>query len=416
MGKQTRKYFDVKIGQHVAGGSPIALSTAYCQQKLQSLGDDKLLCLCVPHSAPRLVVRLQNNRYFPARWPNTNLLHHPNCHYYSSYQARNSGAKTKPSVVEREDGSIRVHLLTSLKIATQSSKEVTISKRKSEDGSGVRQERAKDRFLFNLLWEQAGLTSFSGAKADKLNWFIISQRLMHAAEQLIITKDDEKLSDYLLIAGPDTSRNLQAHNAKVLSLPERRYFLTGVMRTALVPSEAQKENTLLPLLHPFPDLKFSVNRKRFNKYARRWPLLENIKNTGGHVLIFACVTPRKKFANSSERWFDVTQICLVPVSKHYIPVESSYEAEFAEYLIDHGRDFGKPVASQNAGTVRPDFVLYDTNPVTFVEVWGMNTAEYAARMEEKITYYLNKRLNLLDWHAYSGVAKPKLPPIARKKM
>lgn len=415
MGKRKQKYFDVKIGQHVAGGSPIALATDFCQQKLQLLGDDKLLCLCVPHSTPRLVVRHQNNRYFPARWPNTNLLHHPDCHYYSSYQARNSDQKTKPSVVKREDGSVRVHLLTSLKIATQSSKGVTIRSRKSEDGSEVRQERAKDRYLLNLLWEQAGLTSFSGAKADKLNWFIISQRLMHAAEQLIITKSDEKLSDYLLIAGPDTSRNLQAHNAKVLSLPERRYFLTGVMRTAVVPSDAQKENALLPLLHSFPDLKFSVNRKRFNKYARRWPLLENIRETGGHVLIFACVTPKKKFANSSERWFDVTQICLIPVSKHYIPVESLYEAEFAEYLIEHGRDFGKPVASQNASAVRPDFVLYDTNPVTFVEVWGMNTEEYAARREEKEKYYESKRLILMGWEAFSGAKKPKLPPIARKK-
>lgn len=409
MKSTSKKFFDVSIAGHQTKGDPATLAWNKNQKLLQGLGDNTLNCLCVPQAPPQLSVRRKNNHYFPARWPNTNLLHHPGCHYYSSYQKKNLNDDTKPAVSELDDGGLRVHLLTSLKVAGAQQKIVVANDPVTRTGVQKRQERAKDRHVFNLLWEQAGLTSFSGAKAQKLTWFLIAQRLMHAAGEIVISKSGEKLSDYLLIAGPNSSRNLQEHNSRVLALPERRYFIVGRLKSVTVRDDQGKPNALLPLRDAIDGIKLNVSRKKFNKYARRWPLLEKATDMSGHVLVFACITPKKTFATGTDRWFEVTQLCLLPVSGHYIPVESSYELTFAEYLIKEKRDFGKPIASQNNGAVRPDFVLYDTAPVTFVEVWGMDTPDYRERREEKVKYYTDNRLSLLEWDAQANMSLPNLP-------
>lgn len=62
-------------------------------------------------------------------------------------------------------------------------------------------------------------------------------------------------------------------------------------------------------------------------------------------------------------------------ARFYIPCDSSYEVAMADHLIAAGRSFVKPLRYDGTSATFPDFVLTDTAPATYVEVWGITAGE-----------------------------------------
>jgi hypothetical protein len=70
---------------------------------------------------------------------------------------------------------------------------------------------------------------------------------------------------------------------------------------------------------------------------------------------------------------------------NFIPVDSRLESEVAMNLTYARRVFAKPQIYRTTDFCLPDFVLYDTNPITVIEVRGMRTLDYLARFREKLS-------------------------------
>ena len=108
--------------------------------------------------------------------------------------------------------------------------------------------------------------------------------------------------------------------------------------------------------------------------------------------------------------------CLVPISDYGTPIESSYERNLFNALALDKRLVTRPMSHKSNpkwnGFV-PDGLLYDTQPKTILEVFGMSQGhvEYQEKRKIKIEHFesLQPHFNLWYWDANDGSIPPALP-------
>lgn len=124
----------------------------------------------------------------------------------------------------------------------------------------------------------------------------------------------------------------------------------------------------------------TVGEAAKRQFDKAWPLSSD---SAARVLLiaFAEVDVRRERLN-------LRFPALMPTTKEFIPVESSYELQVARALISEKRRFRKPLFDDDEDTV-PDFQLLDVrdDEPYVLEVFGMNTAAYLERAARKTTYY-----------------------------
>jgi hypothetical protein len=104
----------------------------------------------------------------------------------------------------------------------------------------------------------------------------------------------------------------------------------------------------------------------------------------------------------------VVEAAFMLTNRNYIPVESSYELRMADALADAGRRLIKPLRWDRSDELFPDFVLTDTEPPTFVEVYGVQgRVSYEIRKQIKQVKYQQQGRAVIAWE----VAQ-EMPPVA----
>lgn len=367
-------------------------------------------CLCVPCSPVRLIIKhygsgTSNSRYGLARWPDTGLEHDPDCLFFSEDLPANASSGTLPAFEELDGGVLRAHLARPLAIGE--AKTAGESNSRPDAKPGTSRQRASDVALLLKLWRLARLNTYRGKEA---NWFMGSIRLLHAAKQVVVNRAGQTAADYLLVGTHANNKTATAHNAEVLAAAARkktRLFVVGRLRK---PSAAQQSKTsfMIPLLD-FEGLpKTTVDRSVYDKFLAGRPVLQNALETKAeHVIVIGCIEP------AGNDWWRCLDLAGFAAGRSLIPVESSYEAQMASYLMDAGRTFIKPVHVGEAGTGehRPDFILLDTSPRTMVEVWGMRTPEYLASKAQRLARYRERNIPVISWSPIDQEDLPVLPHV-----
>jgi hypothetical protein len=168
----------------------------------------------------------------------------------------------------------------------------------------------------------------------------------------------------------------------------------------------EKQKILLPMMDFALLPKILVQIDQLDRFLHGRRFFQNLlADRTGYVVSIACIEP------SGPDWWQTVSISGIATDLNMIPVESSFEIEFSEYLASQDRKFLKPVAIEESGTsdVRPDFMLLDTPTRVFCEVWGMQTAEYLASKAKKIALFEKRRQKLVSWNANPRDPFPVLP-------
>jgi hypothetical protein len=153
-------------------------------------------------------------------------------------------------------------------------------------------------------------------------------------------------------------------------------------------------------LYMFPSLASAIAKS----YPVAESLLNNDNDRDGHVvgLFLVEVTDRGNL------W--VRDAALMACSREYIPCDSSHEVRLANQLTNERRAFVKPLRLEYDDDLLPDFRLMDTHKPISMEVWGMNTPEYNAHRDEKISRYRARGEALWEWEAWRTASMPIIPP------
>jgi hypothetical protein len=103
----------------------------------------------------------------------------------------------------------------------------------------------------------------------------------------------------------------------------------------------------------------------------------------------------------------VGRIALAQSSLDFILVESRYEAQVVNELVEQGRRFLKPIRPVEGLSFRPDILLLDTPTPTTIEVYGFGGRKYLLQMERKEAEY--KKLGQAHWSWRPKEEKTKQP-------
>lgn len=364
------------------------------------------VCQCRVDEPARLVIRCRSGRYHLAVWPDRGHEHAPHCVWY-----RPDPALSGLSSVIAGNAIVTTDYGTSLRLATP------LTTRPSQPGvlaapmEGDQADVESGHVLTLLavthyLWERARLSLWSPHDGQR-TWRTCHARLLPEAQECSV--NGQNLGDALYIVPPfepaAAERNAEQWDFFAAGLGQHRH--RGSRRRGLVLGEircldATEYGICLRLAHHRAPLFAShglVDRAR-----RSYRSAFSETNTGGHRVAMLLV-------DRSPRGYTIAMdMAVVLTSAAYIPVESHYERRMADALVGAGRVFVKPLHYQRSDEVFPDFVLLDTTPPTYVEVWGIQGRErYEQRKQTKKNYYRTCGKTLLEW----DVGQP-LPTISQR--
>ncbi|HJO95668.1 MAG TPA: hypothetical protein QF753_19895 [Victivallales bacterium] len=100
---------------------------------------------------------------------------------------------------------------------------------------------------------------------------------------------------------------------------------------------------------------------------------------------------------------------ILTLDKNLLTFDSYHEYSFGNYLVESKRDFIKDISYIDTKNFTPDYILRDTCPETYVEIWGMNTDDYLTRKQEKLNLYNEIENPLLEWEPTKEKNFPELP-------
>lgn len=365
------------------------------------------LCHCMPGVDLKLVIRERNGQCLLAVWPEDGPNHHRDCPFHRASDAL-SGVQghRKGALQETEDGfSIRPT--------------ITLTRRRAElrapvherDAATDRERVSRARMsllaVLHYLWEQADQNRWNrGWRRDygRLQWSL-AQVIAHG-----------KMGRYglaeLVYMPPrfnrDAVREINAGWAQWKARFQQQEGATTV-RTGLILAELhsieQTRHGFGVKLAQHAEMVYCSAEMRgalAKKYARALATVGRRDTGTCAVALLATEVSQKGNVN-------IVDGALMLTTTSYIPVDSTYEAKLAQHLVTANRSFIKPLHYDVREQLLPDFVLTDTDPETYLEVFGMDTAQYTQRKQEKIKIYAEQGKQLWTWEAHTGVPWPHLP-------
>ena len=352
----------------------------------------------------RLVIRKVAELNRLSLWPNEGAKHAQGCIFHrDEIHERVRIAFSRQSIVESDDGLVTITPDFDLKLKLSTKARPTGAKPKQAAAQSVTRRKAGLTALLQFLWDWSRLnsrtkTSPNFSQTTYRLWLAMGVCKFGQVDMTSVTylpgMEGQERDWYSKFEGRLQKSNTDQLNygvviGKLVSVAQTqfgyRYTVKSLGRALYVDEALQSK-----LEASFP--------QAFQAVAQQSAL---------NVFLAAQVEI------TSRGNLKVRDCGFIVTSRDFIPVDSMYEAQFCDKLVDEDRAFNKPLKVEDG--LLPDFVLLDTPTPTFVEVWGMNTDDYKLRRAEKVKAYANLNHVLLEWDAANGDSMPQLPAKGTQK-
>ncbi|MFF3786361.1 DUF1173 family protein [Streptomyces sp. NPDC001933] len=364
-------------------------------------------CLCKwPQTPPpRLVIRARGGRFHLAGWPDEGSQHAHHCDFFK-LEGELSGRPMHGmgGILQTEDGT-SIRLDVPLTIETASGSTATLDPADSQDTASSR--RAVGLLgLTHFLWEEAQLNQWNRPRGGSRHWHNCRARLHGLLDEC--TVNAYPLKDALYVVPVFRRSTADMHQEAFdrfqqrLSRPEE-----GSARRGLVLGEV-KEIAPSTYGHRIALRHLSKGLFTSGKQLERWKrsyVAAFSSAAGDTARRIALLVVEQRRPSGALR---VVDAAFMLTNRNYIPVDSSYELRMADALTDAGRKLIKPLRWDRSDDVFPDFVLTDTEPPCYVEVYGVRgRASYEIRKRIKQVRYQQQGRAVIEWE----VAQ-EMPPVS----
>lgn len=394
-------------------------------------------CKCNPEAkSNQLAIRRHSGAtesYSLARYPNQGAMHLPTCRFYAAKPELSGLQGYTTGVVEETEDGIKIRLDLDHKVREVAAPTAPAAKNTSPKGVPRSRKAAMSLLgLMHLLFSLGRLNVWYPKMKNRRSWSVVARVLLEQAGRIVC--GSAPLDEQLLLgirvegmltddqgrriedAGMPSRKRIKAHNEALVTAAEsanRRLVVVGMLANYAAFS---KDASLLPERLPFKQwdgLPYMTCETAFWLLAeRRFKTAWAAWKSGRPVCAIAHI---EYFAapGQSKRSWQVVDLALQGLSNSFIPVESSYELEVADSLVDKDRLFEKPLRyDATESEVFPDFVLLDTTQHQYpMEVFGRTDEAYEIRADEKREYYEKHFAGQWwSWIANRGAAMPAFPP------
>lgn len=196
------------------------------------------------------------------------------------------------------------------------------------------------RGLLHYLWDQAELTRWQPGFAGRRTWSTVRRHLLQAAENKIARGDSLRKRLYIPEAFSVDQRD--ALNARRVAQWSQAIAVPGKPQRLMLLIAEVKE--IVParygfkaLLKHVPDQAFALDEQLYRRLGRRfeselafWGAADDI-----HMVTIAT------FSVAATGIPTIVELSLMPVTRHWLPVEDGYEKHLIERLVADGRSFVK---------------------------------------------------------------------------
>ena len=373
-------------------------------------------CQCPGTGCRLLAVRhmSDNDSFHLSRYPRTGAEHALDCVYYSPDPDKSGlGSYSKGVVEETSEGDLKIKLTLSLRKKEPADTGQAPEATGSSSGSGKATKPAMTLLgLLHLLWNEAGLNTWSPGMAGKRGLGLVHSRLQDAADRMLASR--MRIGDALVIAAGSKGFQSEANERKVKSAIKNNRRLLVIAPLAGHTEDREKTAARYLTITGFNGVpRMFLDDEIWSTVARRFKRELSAWRQGRRVI--AIVQSDQPTEPGKAQALNVA---LMVVSDEWIPVESSYEAVIEARLREESRRFVKPLRFDSSeDQVFPDFWLMDASAGTEypMEVYGRSDPKYLARKEVKATYYrTHYGTGWWAWDASSdpqGNAIPEFPSV-----
>ncbi len=299
-------------------------------------------CMCLVNGVEMYVARLagSDRGYIVKRMPDTGSHHAPDCPSYEPPAEFSGLGQVLGSAITEDPATGETTLRLDFPLARMPGRSKMPPAGAESDSVSSSGTKLSLRGLLHYLWDQAELTRWHPGFAGKRTWATVRKHLLQAAEHKLARGDS--LRARLYVPEPFCIDERDAINARRLALWQHAVAAPGKAQHLMLLIGEVKE--IVPARYGFkaivkhmPDQAFSVDEQLYRRLGRRfepelalWGASDDI-----HMVMIAT------FGVSSAGVPAINELCLMPVTRQWLPVEDGFEKQLLDRLVGENRAFVK---------------------------------------------------------------------------
>ena len=299
-------------------------------------------CMCLVDGVEMYVARLagSDRGYIVKRMPYTGSHHAPDCPSYEPPPDLSGLGQVLGSAITEDPATGETTLRLDFPLARMPGRSTMPPTGGESDSVSSSGTKLSLRGLLHYLWDQAELTRWHPGFAGKRTWATVRRHLLQAAEHKLARGDS--LRARLYVPEPFSIDERDAINARRLAQWQHAVAAPGKPQHLMLLIGEVKE--IVPARYGFkaivkhmPDQAFAIDEQLYRRLGRRfgselalWGASDDI-----HMVLIAT------FGVSSAGVPAIHELCLMPVTQQWLPVEDGFEKQLLERLVGENRAFVK---------------------------------------------------------------------------
>lgn len=321
-------------------------------------------CQCVPRGVEMYTARLGHG-YIIKRMPETGSQHAPDCPSYEPPTELSGLGPLLGSAIREDPVTGQTVLKLDFPLSRRPGRSASPTGAAAGGSAQSAGTKLSLRSLLFYLWDQAGLTKWHPGFSGKRNWATVRNHLLLAAEGKVAKGD--ALEKHLYIPEPFIIEQRDEINARRMARwrcakqqPGRpQHLLLMVCEVkAFTPARFGHK----AIVKHVPDQAFCMDEPLYRQVERRfeselafWGADDDI-----HLVMIATFAPTTAAAVPT-----LHHLCVMPVTRQWLPVADSFEKRLVDRLVGEGRRFVKVLRySGDATTCLPVATLMDLEEST----------------------------------------------------
>lgn len=361
-------------------------------------------CMCLVEGVEMYVARLGEG-YIVKRMPDTGSHHAPDCPSYEPPAEFSGLGQVLGNAITEDPATGETTLKLDFPLTKMPGRSTIPPTGGEGDSVSSTGTKLSLRGLLHYLWDQAELTHWHPGFARRRTWATVRGHLLHAAEHKLARGD--ALRARLYVPEPFSIEERDAINARRLAQWQTAVPTPGKMQHLMLLIGEVKE--IVPARYGFkaivkhmPDQAFAIDEQLYRRLGRRfeaelalWGASEDI-----HMVMIAT------FCVSGAGVPAIHELCLMPATRQWLPVEDGFEKQLLDKLVGESRAFVKGLHYNLGKRDRiASAALTDCEgaaPVLFIDPAGVDDAAEGLQAGPL-------RLPIWRWRR-SGEPMPPLPP------
>jgi hypothetical protein len=298
-------------------------------------------CMCLVDGVEMYVARLAgpNGGYIVKRMPETGSHHAPDCPSYEPPAEFSGLGQVLGSAITEDPATGETTLKLDFPLTKMPGRSQMPPAGGDSDSVATDGTRLSLRGLLHYLWDQAELTRWHPGFAGKRTWATVRRHLLQAAEHKVARGD--ALRSRLYVPEPFSIDQRDAINARRLTQWQHAVAAPGKQQLMLLIGEVKE---IVPARYAFkaivkhvPDQAFAIDAQLYRRLGRRFAAELTLwgATDGIHMVMIAT------FGVSSAGVPAIHEMCLMPVTRQWLPIDDGFDKLLVEALVSEKRSFVK---------------------------------------------------------------------------